>query len=62
MKKNSAGDSNTHLSVNVYFLTAYADYVNALFDYFSCHQSHPNKVGSFNKIAFNINNWPQTIF
>ena len=57
----SAGDSNTHLSVNVY-LTTYADYVNTLFDYFSCHQSHPIKVGSFNKIAFNINNWPQTIF
>ena len=32
----SAGDSNTHLSVNVYF-TTYADYVNTLFDYFSCH-------------------------
>ena len=57
----SAGDSNTHLSVNVYF-TTYADYVNTLFDYFSCHQSHPIKVGSFNKIAFNINKWPQTIF
>ena len=57
----SAGDSNTHLSDNVY-LTTYADYVHTLFDYFSCHQSHPIKVGSFNKIAFNINNWPQTIF
>ena len=57
----SAGDSNTHLLINVY-LTTYADYVNTLFDYFSCHQSHPIKVGSFNKIAFNINNWPQTIF
>ena len=56
----SAGDSNIHVSVNVY-LTTYADY-NTLFDYFSCHQSHPIKVGSFNKIAFNINNWPQTIF
>ena len=54
----SAGDSNTHLSVNVY-LTTYADYDNTLFDYFSCHQSHPIKVGSFNKIAFNINNWPK---
>ena len=32
----SAGDSNTHLSVNVY-LTTYADYVNTLFDYFSCN-------------------------
>ena len=57
----SAGDSNTHLLVNVY-LTTYADYVNTLFYYFSCHQSHPIKVGSFNKIAFNINSWPQTIF
>ena len=57
----SSGDSNTHLSVNVY-LTTYADYVNTLFDYFSCDQSHPIKVGSFNKITFNINNWPQTIF
>ena len=57
----SAGNSNTHLSINVY-LTTYADYVNTLFDYLSCHQSHPIKVGSFNKIAFNINNWPQTIF
>ena len=51
----SAGDSNAHLTVNVY-LTTYADYVNTLFDYISCHQSHPIKVGSFNKIAFNINN------
>ena len=41
----SAGDSNTHLSVNVY-LTTYADYVNTLFDYFSHHQSHPIKVGT----------------
>ena len=46
----SAGDSNTHLSVNVY-LTTYADYVNTLFDYFSCYQSHPIKVGSLNKIT-----------
>ena len=34
----SADDSNTSftVSVNVYF-TTYADYVNTLFDYFSCH-------------------------
>ena len=57
----SVDDSNTHLSVNVY-LTTYAEYVNTLFDYLSCDQSHPMKVGSFNKIAFSINNWPQTIF
>ena len=53
----SAGDSNIDVSVNVY-LTTYADYVNTLFDYFSCHQSHPIKAGSFNKIAFKINNRP----
>ena len=34
---------------------------NTLFDYFSCHLSHAIKAGSFNTVAFNINNWPQTI-
>ena len=57
----SGDNNNPSLSMDVCVATC-SHYYNTLFDYFSCHQSHPIMVGSFNMMAFNINKWSQTIF